>query len=81
MQEVNNHPSHSQAVANPLNDDSISDAETLMPTVPPTLVSEVKATVQHISVQMFPSTLGEPHIPQIQPVQTGVLHTVPNQVC
>ena len=83
MQEVNNHPDHSQAVVNPLNNDSISDAETLSPTASPTLVSDIKAAVQHIAigVQTFPCAFGEPHIPQIEPVPTGVLHTVPDQVC
>lgn len=81
VQEINNHPDHSQAVINPLNNNSISDAETLSPIAPPTLVSDTKAAVQHVGVQTFPCTLGEPHTPQIQPVQTGVLHAVPDQVC
>ena len=55
----------------------------MSPTVPPTLVSEVKATVQQVAVQVFYSTLGEPHTPSNQnsePVQTGVLHAPPGQV-
>ena len=80
MQEVN-HPDHNQEAVNSLNNDSISDTETLLPTLQPTLASEVKAADQHLSVQMFSSALGEPSIPKFQPVQTGVLHTIPNQVC
>ena len=81
MQEVNNHPDHSQAVAHPLNNGSISYTETLLPTSPPTLVSEVKTEMQNVGAQMFTCTLGELHIPQIHPAPTGVLHAVPSQVC
>ena len=81
MQEVIDHAAH--GLASPHSSDSISCAEALSPTVPPTLVSEVKAAVQQVAVQGFYSTFGEPHTHLNQNsglMQTGILHASSGQV-
>ena len=82
VQEGNDHPNHSQLTYHS-NAGSTSDTENLLPAVLPALASEVKSTVQQISLQMFTSTLGEPDGPlnhSDESMQIGALHATPDQV-
>ena len=65
---------------------SISCTENLLITATPTLITEVKAAVQQVCVQVFPSILGEQQcdppggIQSSETTQTGILHMPPGQV-
>lgn len=86
VQAVNNHPSNAAAHNESTLHDcgSVFCTETLSTTsTQPSLVTEVKSAVQHISIQLFFNDFGEPpHGPQEQNVipAAGDLHTIPDQV-